>query len=359
MRTVGYGEAGAGGERPPDGPAGAVMTPAVIDILDRDGQVRQTVSVPGWPLSIGRALDNDLVLTDPHVAAHHLVVEPVEAGLELHVGDTGNGVRLGRVRLRRGDRHALPATSDGPAEFVLGRTRLRLHRPGDPLAPELPLVPAGSLTRRAAPVVGAALALLAVQLFTTYLASDPDGFGRAVGATLMTMLSGAVVWCGAWSLLSKTFTRQARFGWHLRVFLFGSLALVLIGALPPALAFMFSWPALTDFAFISTFVVGGIAVYFHLLAVEPSRQRLLRAVCVVGALTGIGLTLWLNVARTDLFGDELYMSHLLPPAMRLARPVPADRFVDGMSRLKPVLDRKAKEADSGSDAGPSGGESDE
>jgi hypothetical protein len=31
----------------------------------------------------------------------------------------------------------------------------------------------------------------------------------------------------------------------------------------------------------------------------------------------------------------------------VAQPVPADRFVDGMAALQPVLDKKAKEAPSG------------
>ncbi len=336
------------------------MTQAVIDLLDRDGQVRQTVAVPAWPLTIGRALDNGLVLTDPHVAAHHLSIEPGEAGTEeLVVADTDNGVHVGGLRLRRGDRQRLPNGGAAPVEITLGRTRLRLHRPGDALLPEVPLAPVGSLGRRFGPVLAAAAVLIAAQLVATWLASDPDGLGRAAATALLTLATGAVAWCGVWALLSKTFTRQACLGWHVRVFLLGSVALLAIGAVPPVLAFAFSWPWLTDFAFVATFVVGGITVYFHLLAVEPARKALMRGMVAAGVLAGIGLTLWLNETRTDLFGDELYMSHLLPPTMRLARPVPADRFVDRLTALKPRLDRKAKEADDGADPGPGSGESDE
>ncbi len=364
---------GAGGREP--APRGAHL--AVVDILDRDGQVRQTYPVHAWPLAVGRALDNDLVLADPYVAPHHMVIGPDESGrLMLDVADTRNGVSLGRERLRQGERRPLgvqnrepgvdtvtrPKTvpAPSPLELVLGRTRLRLHLPGDAVAAELPLAASVPLTRRLTPIAIAALALLAMQLFSTYLSNDADGFGRAAGATLMTALGGAVVWCGAWSLLSKTFTRQARFGWHLQVFLYGSIGLLVLGAVPAVLAYAFSWPAVTDFAFVATFIVGGIAVYFHLLAVEPARPRLLRGVVATGVLTGIALTLWLNVSRTDLFGEELYMSHLFPPALRLARPVPAERFIAGLAALKPVLDKKAKEIDTAGDPGPPGnGEGDE
>jgi hypothetical protein len=37
------------------------------------------------------------------------------------------------------------------------------------------------------------------------------------------------------------------------------------------------------------------------------------------------------------------MSHLFPPAVRLARPVAADKFVDGLAPLQAVLDKRAKE----------------
>ena len=340
------------------------MTLAVIDILDRDGQVRQTVPVHAWPLRVGRAFDNDLVLSDPHVAAHHLVVDRdpnVEGAHELRIGDTRNGVFCASKRLRSGERCTLVLNSSGASnvnadasadvkvgasewtELTLGRTRLRLRLPGHAFQPELPLADAIPLTRRVGPTLVAVLVLLVAQVFGTYLDVDPDSLVRAVGSMLMTLLAGAVVWCGAWALLSKTFTRQARFGWHLRVFVFASIALLLVSSAPAVLAFAFSWPWMSDFSFIGTYVVGAVAVYFHLLAVEPARHHLLRWVVSAGALVGIGLTLWLNVQRTDLYGDELYMNHIFPPALRLSKPVAADRFINGLSALKPLLDKKAKE----------------
>ena len=77
---------------------------AHIEVLDRDGQIRQSLTVAQWPLRIGRALDNDLVLSDPHVAAHHLHIASTETGLQLHVDETRNGVQLGTLRFAA--RHA-------------------------------------------------------------------------------------------------------------------------------------------------------------------------------------------------------------------------------------------------------------
>jgi len=326
---------------------------ALIEVLDRDGQVRQAITVAAWPLRIGRALDNHVVLSDPHVAPAHVSIERGEHALEFAVGNTRNGVQLGHKRLRPGDASLIPV-GDEPFELTLGRTRLRLRLPDQPLAAELPLASAAPLLHRLRPIVIAALVLVFAILFNTYLDTDPDGLGRAIGSTLLAAIVGAAIWCSAWALLSKTFTRQAHFGWHLRVFLFASIALLVVGTLPALLAFSLSWPWLSDFAFVGIYIVGAAALYFHLLAVEPAKHRILRWVAATGAVVGIGLTLWFNQQRGDQLGDELYMNHLFPPVVRLARPVAADRFVDGLTSLKATLDKKAKDTSGAEEAGARG-----
>ena len=59
--------------------AGALAAPlALLEVVDRDGFVRQAWRIEHWPVSIGRALDNTVVLSDPHVAAHHATVDVVD-----------------------------------------------------------------------------------------------------------------------------------------------------------------------------------------------------------------------------------------------------------------------------------------
>ncbi|MBX3606650.1 MAG: FHA domain-containing protein [Piscinibacter sp.] len=322
---------------------------AVVELLERDGAPRLLHVVHDWPLRIGRALDNELPLADPHVAPHHLEIAPGEAGLVLQVRDSDNGVQLGARRLRRGESETLRETGE-PPELVLGRTRLRLRLPGHALAPERPLEREASGRRRFGPTLIAAFVLLLGLSFNTWLESDPDTFGRALGAMLLTSVVGTAVWCGLWSLLSKTFTRQLHFGWHLKVFLVASCAWLVVGVVPELLAFSLSWTWIADFGWIATYAVGAAALYFHLLAVEPARPRLLRGVAVLSLAVGVSLSLWFNQQRSDRLGAELYMSHLFPPALRLARPVSSEQFVDGLASLQPLLDRKAKEKPHG-DAG--------
>lgn len=318
----------------------------VIELVERDGATRPLHVVHDWPLRVGRALDSQLLLADPHVAPQHLVIERAEQGLVLRVLDSENGVQLGAQRLRRGESAPLREVGE-PVELVLGRTRLRLRLPGHTLAPERALEPELLHTRGIAPTLVAALALLAGLSFTTWLESDPDTFGPALGAMLLTSVVGAAVWCVLWSLLSKTFTRQLHFGWHLKVFLIASCAWLVVGVVPELLSFSLSWPWIADFGWVAGYAVGAAALYFHLLAVEPARPRLLRGVAVVALVVGVSLSLWFNHQRSDRLGAELYMSHLFPPALRLAQPVGTEQFVDGLAALQPLLDRKAKEKTNG------------
>jgi hypothetical protein len=343
---------------------------AVVEVIGPDGQVRQGAAVHGWPFAIGRAVDNQLVLADPHVAPHHLRlvapdVGPVGSGAAavfVEVGETLNGVTVEATSGRRAEHLAAGSVTrlpDAGAPPVLhaGRTRLRVRLPGHALDPELPLgTPDATGWQRRVPLAAGLVALLGLLLFERWLEADPELFARAAGSTLAGLVATIALWCGAWALLSRIFTRRARFGWHLRVFVFASVAFLAIDALASAVSFAFDWPWLADFAFVGSIAVGGTALTYHLYAVEPARPRLARAIGALAAVGGIALTLWMNFQRTDRLGNDLYLSRLLPPAFRLAGTKPVAEFVDGLATLKPVLDRKARERESGDDGDSPGDE---
>lgn len=316
---------------------------ALVEVLDRDGQVRQAVPVRAWPVSIGRAIDNDIVLADPHVAAHHLrLVAAADGHPAFEVGETLNGVAVGAHRHRAGA--SVPLTGTGSAPLLaVGRTRLRVRLPGHTLEAELPVAVPSARWQSRGLLAGALAALLAAVLFQAWLDADPDTFGRAAGSTLLTLVTGATVWCGAWALLSRLFARQAQFGWHLRVFLLGSLAWLAVDALAGLVAFALGWAWLSSWRFVAGFVVAGVVFGLHLLAVEPARPRLMRATGALAAALGIALTLWSNHQRSGRLGSDLYLSGLMPPALRLAPAVPVDRFIDGMATLQEPLQRRARE----------------
>ena len=325
---------------------------ALLEAVDRDGHVRQAWRVERWPLTIGRGLDNDVVLTDPHVAAHHasIVATTVDAdaaggaktALLVSAGETKNGLAVGAERIAGGATREL-ADSGRDVELRIGHTTLRLRLPGHALLPEQAMANVASRDIRWPVTMALAIGVLALVLGNTWIDSDPEAFARAVGNALLGALFVGALWCGLWALLSKTFTRQSHFGWHLRVFVIASLATLALAVLPPLIAFALSWPWVTDFSFVPLYATVAIALYFHLLAVEPGRQRLMRAIALSGFAAGVAVSLWFNVQRTGRPGEELYMNHLFPPQLRAAKAVPVDRFVASLAPMQAILDRKARE----------------
>jgi MFS family permease len=335
---------------------------ALLEAVDRDGLVRQSWRIEHWPVSIGRALDNTVVLSDPHVAPHHATLDVANGAagattITVSAGATRNGVAVGREHVPGGASKAI-ADSGRDLELHVGRAQLRLRLPGHALGPEQAMTPVVASERRWLPTFGLALAVLAVVLANTWIDTDPDALARAAGATVLTTIAGGAIWCGLWALLSKTFTRQSHLGWHVRVFVIASLVTLALAVLPPLLAFAFSWPWVTDFSFVAVYATVAAAIYFHLLAVEPARERLMRAVAATGFVVGVALSLWFNVQRTGRPGEELYMNHLFPPQLRIAKPKPVDSFIEGLAPMQTILDRKAKEQ-TGGDGDSRGGDDEE
>jgi len=323
-------------------------TIALLEVLDRDGHVRQALPISAWPVRVGRALDNDLVLDDAHIAAHHLSIDADDSGTFVQVGDTLNGVRADRRHFNAGERLVV-----GPHALRLdvGDSHLCLRLAEHALAPELPLRTPRGVWHNLWPSLAAGVVVLAALLFSTWLDTDPDDFVRSLGGMLTGALAAGLAWCAAWALLSKVFTRRSHFFWHVRVLLLGFLTLQLAGAAAHLLGFALSWPWISDFAFVLSYAIAAALLYFHVLGLEPRRRARLQGIAVGMFFLATGLSLWFNHEGRDQFGDELYMNHLFPPAVRLARPVDTANFVKDLAPLQQVLDEKAKKPDSGDGGG--------
>ncbi|ARN23507.1 FHA domain-containing protein [Piscinibacter gummiphilus] len=327
---------------------------ALIEILDRDGSVRHAQKVLSWPLRVGRSLDNDLVLDDPHVAGHHFQVNANDDGVYLTVGDTVNGVGIGSQRLAAGERWQAAAA---PSSIVVGRSHLRLRLAEHPLPAEVPLRHTRVLAQRVTSIAWLVLVNLLLLVFATYLASDPEPLPRTLARDVMSGVALLFAWCGAWTLLSKLFTRQGHFAWHVRVLLTAAIVWQLLDGLMTLAAFAFSWPWLTGHSYVLETAVAAAALYFHLQAVEPHRPLVTRAFAAAAFVVGLGLTLWGNWQRSESTSSELYQAALFPPSFRVAKTVDTDHFLEGLEPLEASLDAKAKKPADEDDAG--GGEEEE
>lgn len=307
--------------------------------------MRRVVDIERWPVTIGRALDNEIVLDDPYVAGHHLRLQQrADGGVEVVALETRNGVRFGRLRIAGGEVRALPA---GPQLLQAGSSRLRLRRLSDAVAPEL------AMREEASPVVTfwCVVALLGLWAASQAIAMDPGGkfvdwLGLALGAPV-----GFIVWCVFWGVASKLFQHRFEFWPHVAIAARGLLLAGVIGLLLPQVAASLDWAWLAVSTELLVPAVLAAMVATHAVEVLPVQPRTVVAAVATLAVLGIAVDIVRNQHRLDRSFDQLYMSTLPMPALRLARGVSPQEFVDGASALKDPLIEKVKEARSESEGG--------
>ena len=313
---------------------------ALIEILDRDGRVARCVDVLCWPLSLGRALGNDLVLDDPHVAAEHAQLQLDDSGaLRLSVGDTVNGVTVNDQTHSAGERVPLPTTG---ALLQVGGLRLRLRLPGETLAPERALPPLGRSS--GGRLFTAGLLLMALTLISHGLTLDPQVDATAWLPPLLGLPVAIAGWCGIWALASKLFQHRFDFMGHLRVTLPWLLAIELIDALLEPLAASLAWPGLWRTVAPVQALMGALMLRQQLLLVLPLSRRAVSAVVAMAAGVAAAISLTITHRATDRFSRPAYMSTLPLAGLILADPVPVPLLVQEMAPLAQGLAARVRRA---------------
>ncbi len=313
---------------------------ALIELLHRDGRARRTLDVHAWPVTLGRALDNTWVLDDPHVAPHHATLALDAAGQPLvQVGDSRNGLQLGRRLLRAGEQAPLPAAG-GLLQF--GGLRLRLRLAGAPLAPEWPL---------ARPLVaGLALwamlaAWVAVQVAHRWVQLDPGADLVQWLPWLLGLPSGLALWCGLWALGSKLFRHGFEFSSHAAIALAWLLAYEVLNLLVPNGAAVFDWPWLWQaYHQWGLPLLAMLVVRSHLRQLLPQRGGAINASLAIVLLAGVVVTLVINQRQLGRVFTDPYMSTLPPPALRWGGTTTLPALGDAMQPLRDALQQRARDA---------------
>lgn len=313
---------------------------ALIEVFERDGRLPRQHDVTAWPLRIGRGLECDLVLDDPHIAACHALIEPDEQGeLQLRAGPSINGMRVGRRKLQAGQH--LPLDEAAAADWQIGLTRLRLRLPGEVLAAELPLDGTAG-RRRSLATWGLALALWALLLGEHWVQLDP---GSRPSDWLTAMFGpplALALWAALWAAVSKLFRHRFEFEAHWAVAVRFAFGLTLLGSLLPLLAAALASPGL--FRLTEPLMAVGSVWWLmrHAALVVPQRRKTLAAMAV-GMLTAAGAVgMTLRHQNEQPLVGPLYMSVLPQPGWRVARPVTPDRFVQQADDLRARLDQRAR-----------------
>ena len=328
---------------------GEVMTDAYlgesaiwVEVLSRHGDVVSRQRFTSTPITIGRAYDNDVVVDDPHVAAHHVRIVRSDEGV-LTAEDLGsrNGLYLGRGRDKRSE-----IALDGDHELSIGATMLRV-RTAAFAVPDEQLVIRGLRFWPAAIACIAGVFLLAV--LDLWLSDTTEPKAIRYFTPLLIIAGIVVVWTTGWSVITRVFRGHARFGLHFLIVAAGMLAFSFYDQAAEMGAFAFSWTALTTTSYLVAWILLGAVVFAHLLAINPSRKPIKLGIAILIAAAGIAMqTLRQGEFRSN-YGQPVVLSRLEPPALRLVSPQHDAVFFTDAAKLRTSLDKERTEEPSAGD----------
>lgn len=307
-----------------------------VEQLTPDGEVLQRSRVTHLPITIGRAYDNDIILDDQHTAAHHAQIERNQLG-ELIIADLGsfNGIIYANSRENF-------FVVNGDKVYRLGHTRLRIRTADYQVAAEVT-----DLTNHRweglLPALTGLVLLLVTGLLSTWLADLNQGTLSKYLLELVSVFGFALGWSGIWALFGKLFTGHARFGRHLFIASAGLALLELWEHLSGIIAYAFSWELLQTFSVHPIIYICAVVLYFHFLTAGNRRPHRLKIYLVAIALLGSAITVTKKYQATNHFADELYMSRIYPPAVRISRDHSLDEFMADMQGLKEKVDKARKD----------------
>ncbi|MBU1424778.1 MAG: FHA domain-containing protein [Gammaproteobacteria bacterium] len=309
-----------------------MSAPFYIEVLARNGEVRQRQRVDALPIRIGQGYDNDFILDDRHTSAHHAVIEGNETG-GLEVIDLGsrNGV------VHKGKRQAR-LTIDGNTVFRLGHTNLRVRTADFSVADEMRDTTLHYWEGLPPALTGLVLMVL-LALLSTWVTNTEKTESIRYATGVVGLLSIGLLWSGGWSLVNRLFGGQTRFGRHLFIAASGLVVMEIASILESLAAYAFSLETLTRYGSHVAVAIAAGMVYFHLVTINPvHKRRRFAFVSVLLFFLGSGMILIVNYQSRGRLADELYMSELFSPGLRMSSDKTVDQFIAESKQLKSIVD---------------------
>jgi hypothetical protein len=318
----------------------------ILEVRDRRLNLLARQRVERFPVRIGRAYDNDVILDDRHVDGHHAVLYLDDDGVVV-VEDLGsvNGVRDG-LRGAASPRLRLP--SGGTVR--LGETVLRVLDAGHAVARAVPLAHESRLARlvrtRSAAWVAIGGSMLLSMLLASFRLYDGESAVAAVSAAFL-VLALLSVWAGIWAIVGRAQGGRAGFLTHLAIASTATAAGTLWVAAAGYLEFL--WPDLPARRFLESagtcaVFIAALSAHLSLVSTMSRQRRLLTSgIVTLGliALVGVG-----EMSDSSDFDNGLhYSDELRPLGQGLAHTVTLDNFLGDAAAMRPTLDSLARDED--------------
>jgi hypothetical protein len=314
-----------------------------VEVLDSKGNVTERVRVDSFPIHVGRAYSNHVVINDPYVCPVHLAIERDEHE-QLIVRDLNsvNGLSSGI----NGDRVPVLELYSG-TQFRIGHTLLRFCSVDHPPAPTLidrERKESWVASSYAAFIAG--LIILLLLCLDSFLSSiERVTAARVVSEPLMT-LAMLIGWAGLWALASRIVVTRFHFAQHVTIASGALFGFLVLGTLSEWLEFFFPViPALWIAGFLGSGLILAALVYGHLgwASTMRRRSRLWASLLVSGA--AIGLSLIIDFANRSKFSNVMEYTGIVKPIDAAWLPsTSVNQFIENTGKLKKELDLLAQKA---------------
>ncbi len=313
------------------------MEGLILEIASRG--LHRYEPLQGEVISIGRALDNDIILSDPTVAPHHLrIIRYGNDSLEL--------VNLSEVNPARVDNRRIDSLVTGklPLDLELGRVHLQLLSRDHAVAPTRPLAGSGERSFIFGHVSWA-IGLVAACLLVGALEFYTHSYSAFKWSDLLKyLLRETVLTIGLLVLSLAVLERLLVNRWEIKQLVI-SISLIyllfyLLSLLAGGLDYLVSasWPiTLFHFGWYLIAIPCAIALYLiHISHIAPSRSAVL-AVLIASpiAVSSLFQSPQLQALLDDFSNSARYHNNLSALNWHIKDTVSVERFIDEAARLEP------------------------
>lgn len=314
-----------------------------IEILDPKGAVSERIPVESFPLRIGRAYTNEVIVGDPYVCPMHLEIAPDEHGrLIARDLDSVNGLRADI-----GEKPVATLEVQSGTHFRIGHTQLRYCSVDHPPAPTLVDRESKRMwvnSPYTAAIFGVAVFLLLC--LDAYLTTIERVTLAAIVSEPLTTFAMLLVWAGLWALASRVVVTRFHFPQHVTIACGAIAGFFLLGFSAEWMEFLWPFlPALWIAGLFGSAVVMAALVYGHLkfASALQRRSRLWAALAVSVVIAGASAIS--DYAGRSRFSNVMDFAGIVKPIDAAWLPTgTVDEFIERSQKLKQDLDALAQKA---------------
>ncbi len=307
----------------------------VIEEINRSKKVLQRYRFKDQTrIRIGRALDNDIILSEPHVSPYHMELVLNEEGQWSIVDlDSENGVRNdARKTVASG---SLVQSGD---TLLLGRAYISIWREDHPVEDTWPLHSVEDIFHAISSPWVIALLLIAFVFGEWQLASIHNYRDLTPSRLVNELIYELIIlvgWATAWSLSGRVIRHESRFYSHLAATLLAAILLQWAPVCLRVLAFNSGvglW--LTEIRYFTNGAIFSLLLWCNFYLSLPQRP-MVRIIWSNALAWGVVLIYLLPpIFDAQSFrGFPVYDSTLMPPSVRWAEPLTTGKFVDEVESL--------------------------